>query len=500
MSNLDEPQELVSLSDVSVDRGDPLLRRVNWRICEGELWAVVGRNGAGKSMLLRTLREELRISNGEAHYAFDEDVEPYEEIAQVSFDEQVHLVEEGAGYAQSRWHVGHDVEASRGRDVLGSARRTAGGRRLVKMLGLESLLSRRVTELSNGERRKLLLARAALEEPSILVLDNPFAGLDARSRRTLASAVRRLHRSGVVLVLLVARGEEILDCVTNVLFLERGRVVACGSRRTVLAEPRFRKAMRPTKPSPQIKQARVAEGTEPVIELRDVALRYGRSRVLESIDWVVRRGERWVVVGQNGAGKSALLSLVLAENPQAYANEVSLFGRPRGTGETIWEIRERLGCVSPELNLFHGRGQEAIHVVCSGLFDSIGLWRRPTAGELGKADAWLRRLGIARCADRRFESLSEGERQLVLLARALIKEPELLVLDEPCQGLDEHNRRRFLDVLDRLLNRTRATLIYITHDRDEVPVTATHGLILRRGRKVRQGAAEKVLGAYFRES
>ena len=233
-----------------------------------------------------------------------------------------------------------------------------------------------------------------------------------------------------------------------------------------------------------------------MVELRSVALRYGKARVLERIDWTVRQGERWIVLGQNGAGKSALLSLVLGDNPQAHANDVVLFGQPRGSGQTIWDIRERIGCVSPELHLHHDREHSALEVVASGFYDSIGLYRRPDAAQLGQARSWLRKLGLARCVERGFGELSEGERQLLLLARALIKEPALVVLDEPCQGLDAVNRRRFLRALDAHLRRSDATLILVTHDLGEVPDCATHGLILGRGRRIVQGSAEEVLDRY----
>jgi molybdate transport system ATP-binding protein len=167
------------------------------------------------------------------------------------------------------------------------------------------------------------------------------------------------------------------------------------------------------------------------------------------------------VVGRSGAGKSALLSLILADNPQAYANDVALFGRRRDTGETIWEIRERIGCVSPELHLFHLPGQTALEVVSSGFHDSIGLYRGASPRQLRAATSWLRKLGILRCQERRFGELSEGEQQLVLLARALVKEPELLILDEPCQGLDAANRRRFLNLLEGVLRRSDNTLIHV---------------------------------------
>ena len=188
-----------------------------------------------------------------------------------------------------------------------------------------------------------------------------------------------------------------------------------------------------------------------MVELRDVALTYGNAAVLRGLTWTVQRGERWVVLGANGAGKSALLSLILADNPQAYANAVSLFGRRRGTGDTIWEIRRKIGTVSPEMHLYQDGSHTAFDVIASGLRDPLA--PRPlTEEQIAAVGRCLLALDLERCADRPLHALSEGEAQMALLARALVKRPELLVLDEPCQGLDAGRRARFLEMLDRELH------------------------------------------------
>ena len=500
---------LVSLEGVVLERGRRLLHRIDWHLRERELWAVVGPNGAGKSLLLRTLAGEFPVSVGEVCYAFPSQTrsrrDPSESIRRVAFETQGELLDGAAGYAQSRWHALEDADVMRGRELLGGARRSARGRHLIRALGLEALLERRVTELSNGERRKLLLAREAARGPSMLLLDNPFSGLDARSRRTLGATVRQLHRGGLPVVIATAREDEILPAVTHILLLDRGRAVVAGKRSAVVVDERFQRAMRVSerrgtggRPSARAARPTHQAAEDAVVELAGVDLRYGSTHVLRGIDWVVRRGERWVVLGPNGAGKSALLSLVLADNPQAYAHDVSLFGRRRGSGETIWEVRRRIGCVSPELHLFHHSGGTALEAVCSGFHDSIGLYRRAARSEVEAAFRCMRRLAIFRCRERRFAQLSEGERQLVLLARALVKEPELLILDEPCQGLDAHHRRRFLELLERMLRRRDMTLIHVTHDLDEISPAATHGLVLRRGRKALQGEVNDVLRTYAR--
>jgi molybdate transport system ATP-binding protein len=199
------------------------------------------------------------------------------------------------------------------------------------------------------------------------------------------------------------------------------------------------------------------------------------------VDWTIREGERWALVGPNGAGKTTLLSLILADNPQAYANRFALFGRDRGSGESIWEIKQQLGWVAPELHLYYPVGATCQDVVCSGFFDSVGLYRRCAPEHRAAAAGWMARLGISGCRDTPFARLSEGQQRLALVARALVKHPRLLVLDEPCQSLDRSNRDLVLEAIDDLTIRLAATIIYVTHRSDELPSTITHVIRLHDG-------------------
>jgi len=183
-----------------------------------------------------------------------------------------------------------------------------------------------------------------------------------------------------------------------------------------------------------------------------------------------------------------LLSLILADNPQAYANDITLFGKRRGSGESIWEIKQSIGWVAPELHLYYPRSATCLDVVCSGFFDSVGLYRRPSAHQRESASAWLRTLGLD-CAEAVFAEVSEGEQRLALLARAMVKNPALLVLDEPCQGLDAGNRDRVLQAIDSI-GGDKTSLIYVTHRGDELPRRITRVLSLNQGRVV--GQAELV--------
>lgn len=194
------------------------------------------------------------------------------------------------------------------------------------------------------------------------------------------------------------------------------------------------------------------------------------------------RGDKWALSGENGAGKSTLLSLVCADNPQSYACDIRLFGRKRGTGESIWEIKKHIGYVSPEMHWAYLKNLPTIEIVASGLHDSIGLYQRPHEAQMEVCAWWMDIFGIAHLKDKPFLQLSSGEQRLALLARAFVKDPELLILDEPLHGLDTYNRRRVKKVIEAFCHRRDKTMIMVTHYEEELPDVITHRLHLERHR------------------
>jgi molybdate transport system ATP-binding protein len=221
--------------------------------------------------------------------------------------------------------------------------------------------------------------------------------------------------------------------------------------------------------------------------MENVNVSYNGTPILKHIHWTVRGGEHWALLGPNGSGKTTLLSLILGDNPQAYANQITLFGRRRGSGESIWEIKKHVGWVSPELHLYYPKRGSCLDVVCSGLFDSVGLYHACSSGHREVARSWMRRLGLPDYADAAFAGLSEGEQRMVLIARALVKRPSLLVLDEPCQGLDAGHRDRVLHIIDAAGQHLGTSVIYVTHNTGELPKLITHVMRLSRGQIVEQG-------------
>ena len=500
---------LVSFRDAAIRLGERLLfPGTNWDIYPGEHWAIVGPNGSGKSLLAAALAGRVPVAQGTLTHRLAEGVVDAHELgARYARRGQVVLVSQGeeralamqySGFHQARWNASesgggssvdglltrHSVEAINPFEVLPEPKdATVFEQRRQKVIGLfrlSPLLNRRVKQLSHGETRKLLLARAVLRGPRLLVLDNPFGGLDVDFRAELRAILDQLARGGTALVMTTARVEEIPACITHLLRLDDCRMVASG-RYTAGADEASpdRPQTRPLAPSPK-------PGAEAIVELCSVTVRYGESTILDSVNLTVRRGEHWALMGPNGAGKSTLLSLLLADNPQAYANHVCLFGRRRGSGESIWDIKARIGWVAPELLAHYPPSWPCLDVVLSGFHASLGLFRDCTAEDLERGRQVLSTLGLERVAHQPLQELSQGTQRLVLLARALVANPELLILDEPCQGLDVRHAQRVTAAVDRVASEGRAGVIYVTHHEEEIPACITHVLRLAGGRASEQ--------------
>ncbi|MEO6316598.1 MAG: ATP-binding cassette domain-containing protein, partial [Chitinophagaceae bacterium] len=351
----------------------------------------------------------------------------------------------------------------------------------LEVLHLQPLLDKPLLQLSNGENKRLQLAKALLANPGVLILDNPFIGLDTEGRKTLHEILDSLVLKDIQ-VILITGATELPACITNVAVLKKGRLIFAGSRQAYLQQP----VLEIAKPVPdrtllqQLKQP-AAEFFNVVVSMHDVTIRYGNKTVLNKINWLVKQGECWNVSGPNGAGKSTLLSLITADNPQAYANKIILFDKQRGTGESIWDIKKRIGFVSPELHLYFEQHATCFEVIASGLFDTIGLFRRLSAEQEERLIFWMRLMGLESIQHKRLNQISTSEQRMALLARALVKNPALLILDEPTQGLDETQAAYFKKLVNEICNSFSTTLIYVSHYTSDLPACIDHFLKLAEG-------------------
>jgi molybdate transport system ATP-binding protein len=502
------------MEDVTLRLYDAVLfEHTHWRFLADQHWAVFGGNGAGKTTLMRALCGQVPVVAGRIAYHFAS-IRPQDHIAYVSFDDLRKTLGGGHWFYQARWNQGVGDGKTSVSDYLSESNlkrinpyqivdTPADGdcaacdrafveqrQRVIELLDIGDLLSKENVQLSDGERRKVSIAKALMRRPQLLILDNPLTGLDRRFRVRLIEIVERLMQGrlwdGMRVIVATPREDEIPPGVTHVLLVEDGQVVAQGPRQMVL-ESRVTPA--PTKKggqgrkvplSPSTTSARPMSSLQTLVELKHVNVSYGGTRILRDIDWTVRRGEHWALLGPNGAGKTTLLSLILADHPQAYANDVRVFGKRRGTGESIWEVKRRIGWVAPELHLYYPSDITSLQIVESGFHDSIGLYRACSAEQRETARLWMERLGIVDRTDVPFARLSEGQQRMVLLARALVKDPLLLILDEPCQGLDAGNRERVRQILDVVGSHLDTSVIYVTHNPAELPGIITHVLRLDR--------------------
>lgn len=495
---------------ISITDGIP--RHPDWRMAEpvnleilpGEQVAVCGDNAAGKSRLVEIITGHYPLLRNEVHYNFndtDSKAEAGTPTQKRLISEQLKYIsfrdsygeQDGTYYYQQRWNQ-HDIDENT--PTVGSLlekipEHSHGLRQaLYKMFALEPVLNKYVITLSSGELRKFQLTRTLLSAPRILILDNPFIGLDADTRELLKGLLEKLTRTtDTTVILILSKYDDIPDFITHVLPVEGLKVLpkqkreefADGIADTTYALPQDLADMITALPHKDITTVPFypQNGGE-ILKFHDVGIRYGERTILKNLNWTVLEGERWALRGENGAGKSTLLSLVCADNPQSYSCNIELFGHRRGTGESIWQIKRHIGYVSPEMHRAYLRDIPAIDIVASGLSDSIGLYCRPRPEQRDTCLMWMRIFGIGHLCDKTFLKLSSGEQRLCLLARAFVKDPELLILDEPLHGLDTRNRQRVREIITTFCQRPHKTMIMVTHYKEELPDCITHNLILKK--------------------
>jgi len=455
-----------------------------------KITAIVGRNGSGKSRFVEQLRKQ----------------QASDRVRYIAFTDSYGVNVDGQYYLQLRWNQ-HDIDSETPTvgELLERAYQLTGTdteprreqmRHLYKLFHMETLLDKYIISLSSGELRKFQLTKTLFSNPKLLIMDNPFIGLDAETREQLKQLLFTLASdSDIEIVLVMSKTDDVPEFVTGVL------EIGVGGEQTQSPKPADWKSeacgleayrSRQTPVPPHVLLPAKAEAIlqlpyhdndyncQRVVDMHHVTIKYGARTILNDLDWTVMNGERWALSGQNGSGKSTLLSLICADNPQSYACDITLFDRPRGTGESIWDIKRHIGYVSPEMHRSYKRNLPAIRIVASGLMDTIGLYAVPNKKDYEQCYWWMDIFGIAHLANRPFLELSSGEQRLVLLARAFVKDPQLLILDEPLHGLDLWNRRLVKDIIETFCQRRNKTMIMVTHYQEELPAGITHQKFLAR--------------------
>lgn len=469
----------LQLKNTQFQLSDTLCLQINkLAIYKGESWAFVGSNGSGKTALANALCQEGILLSGELINTFTCPIS-------LSFEKLQKMIEE-------EWRRNNTDLLSEGEEDTGLTvaeviqMQIKDNERcllLAKQFGIEYLLSRRFKYLSTGESRKVLLIQLLMNQPDLLILDEPFDGLDVNSRRALNELLALLHQQNLTIVLILNRFNDIPDFIQHAGLLINCELVAQGEKQQILSDSVIRQLSHsetlkdltlPEQDSPDAIPA-LPPTLSPIV-LNEAIVSYNDKPVLYHLSWEVKPRQHWQILGPNGAGKSTLLSLITGDHPQGYSNDLTLFGRKRGSGETIWEIKRHIGYVSNALHQSYRVSSSVKNVIVSGFHDSIGIYQAISDKQLKLADEWLTLIGLTAQANSPFHSLSWGQQRLILIVRALVKHPTLLILDEPLQGLDTTNRllvQRFIDIM---ISNSNTQLLFVSHHQEDAPLCITHRL------------------------
>lgn len=489
---------LISLQNGTIRLADgTLFPDVSFTVRKGEHWAFTGGNEALQNAVLAALAGNASVIYGRIRYPFfeslpptDPPISPQRLIQAVSFRHPFRTLSNTTDFyyqqrfnsidadnAQTVQEYLHDINAPAPQPVWTFEK-------VIAELNLLPLLQKTLIKLSNGETKRVLLAAALLRNPMLLILQNPLAGLDVASRQQIMQLLDSIAASGISLVLSTSP-QEIPQTITHVAVFDDAasptvvlrndfdatQVVATAVENIDEAEVAALLSLRP------------AETFRTIIAMHNVSIRYGDVVILDNINWTVQPGERWALTGPNGSGKSTLLSLINGDNPQAFANDIIVFDRQKGSGESIWDIKKKIGFFSPELYQYFPVDTCCLAAVESGFYDTIGLFRPSHAHTAGQAHRWMTLLGVATVAHKLLRHVSPLQQRLCLLARALVKAPPLLLLDEPCQGFDAGEQSHFRQLIESICALSNVTLIYVTHYEAELPPCITHRLQLLAGRQ-----------------
>jgi molybdate transport system ATP-binding protein len=481
---MDSPLLQIESVCVHIHRKE-ILRDISMEIKSGEQWMIFGEAGTGKTILAHTLAGNQAFRGRILFSGFEEKIHGNCVVVVEQQHRFLDLQNQSNFYYQQRYNA-MDAEATMTvSEVLAVFDEGEGTyftkSALIAIFQLDHVLYEPLIQLSNGENKRLQILQAVLHFPALLILDEPFTGLDAEGRKMLEGILAGLTNSGQHLLLLTSR-VFVPSCFNRYARLHDGKLQLLNCPAEI---PDWHAAFKeiPVKDFPRSMRFSYPDFRY-AVRMRNVHIMYDGKKILDEINWEIEKGLCWGLSGHNGAGKSTLLSLITADNPQAYANDIYLFDRRRGSGESIWEIKQKVGYLSPELQLYFDPAATAFTAVASGLFDTIGLFRQLSEDQEQYVNDWLQFLECTAYRNRLLSTLPAGLQRMILLGRSMIKTPPLLILDEPCQGLDGAQSALTLHMIDRYCAQFGASLIFVSHYQDEFPACIGQTLHLREGRIV----------------
>jgi molybdate transport system ATP-binding protein len=457
-------------------QGNTVLNDVSFTMQPGEHLLITGQSGSGKTMLAKAIAGKL-FHTGSVDFLSDGN----NSTPTIVFVQQHYhfknLSNVQSFYYQQRFNSFDGDDALTVKQELSETANIFEEQinALLDKFGLMHRADEPLLHLSSGEHKRFQLIKALLKKPSVIIFDEPFTGLDVHTRAVLKQTISELAANGTTIILISNRADA-PKCISHILELHNGTITSYSPKRAFVAE-NHRAAINMYDAPAETPEVSFSS----VVLFKNVSVSYGSKQILTNINWHVKHGDKWLVKGKNGAGKSTLLSLITGDNPQAYANDIYLFDRKRGSGETIWDIKKQIGYVSPELQWYFDTSINCFDAVASGFFDTIGLFKPISSKQKQQVNNWLHYFGLEKESAKLLSLLPAGKQRLVLLARAMVKNPPVLILDEPCQGLDEQQKDHFIRFTDAICSSTERTLIYVSHYASEIPSCIDHVLELEGG-------------------
>ena len=472
----------LTANHITTRQGGFELRNISFSLNDKENLVITGASGSGKTMLAKALSGQLFFT-GELKIDYSTDTHLFPKARHV---EQRNTIKNRSnrigGYYQQRYNSTDNEDSY---TVSEELRFISNDEKridfLLSELSIAYLKDKPLLQLSSGEHKRFQIVKALLEPVQLLVMDEPFVGLDVASAKKLNEILTAVSTAGTKLVVIAGARHHFPDCATHVLELNNG------IQKNFLKKEDFvavNGAASQILNSSALPLRKSGMNFENAILMKNVTVKYNDKIILDNINWQVKKGERWLLKGRNGAGKSTLMSLVVADNPQAYSNEIYLFDKRRGSGESIWDIKKNIGFVSPEMVAFFDQSISCFDAIASGYFESMCLYKKLTEEQNQHIHYWLKTLNITNLAQKPLAAVSSGMQKLFLLIRSFIKNPPLLLLDEPCQGLDEFQTKEFVKLVDAICAQTDTTLVYISHHTNEVPACITNVMELEDGRAI----------------